>query len=188
MANSTRVKRGVSRDEWILEGLTVLNENGVDHVTVRNLARRLGIARSGFYWHFKDRDAFLEAMLDGWESLMTRAISENEEIGSLDPVERLRRIAELVLDFDLCAYEVALNHWAMQSKMAADRVRAVNAVRTRFVRSAFAELGFRRKELDARTVLFVCSTTWEGVSFANVSASRRRALISNCVKLLTRAD
>ena len=116
----------------------MLNESGVDQVTIHNLARRLGIARSGFYWHFKDRNALHDAMLLDWERLTTKTVSGNKVIPSLDPIDRLLRIAELVQDFDLSAYDVALYHWAMQSKKAASRVRAVTRRRSRFVKRAFA--------------------------------------------------
>ena len=188
MAQKAAVSRGVSRDEWILEALTVLNESGVDQVTIHNLARRLGVARSGFYWHFKDRNALHEAMLIDWERLTTKTISDNKEITSLDPVDRLFRIAELVQDFSLSAYDVALYHWAMQSKKAARRVRAVTKLRSRYVERAFAELGFEGEALELRTMLFVTFTMWEGTTFSHIPHKRRRAMIKERIELLTRTD
>ncbi|MDX2458827.1 MAG: TetR/AcrR family transcriptional regulator [Gammaproteobacteria bacterium] len=188
MSEKKVIKRGISRDEWVLEGLEVLNESGVDQVTIHNLARRLGVARSGFYWHFKDRNALHEAMLIDWERLMTKTISDNKEIASLGPIDRLLRIAELIQDFDLNAYDVALNHWAMQSKMAARRVRAVTRLRFRFVKRAFAELGFEGEALELRTMLFVTFTMWEGTTFSNIPQKKRQAMNRKRVELLTRAD
>jgi len=188
MVEKTPAKRGISRDEWILEALNVLNESGIDQVTVHNLARRLGIARSGFYWHFKDRNALHEAMLRDWERLTTRTISDNKEIASLDPTDRLFRIAELVQDFDLNGYDIALNHWAVQSKKAARRVRRVFKLRSRFVRQAFADLGFEGQALETRTMLFVCTTMTEWVAFPDIPRKKRRAMTRERIELLTRAD
>lgn len=178
----------MSRDEWVLEGLEVLNESGMDQVTIHKLARRLGIARSGFYWHFKDRKALHDAMLLDWERLTTKTISDNQEIASLAPFDRLLRIAELVQDFGLSDYDVALYHWAMQSKKAARRVRAVTKLRFKYVQHAFAELGFEGEALELRTMLFVTFTMWEGATFSYIPQSKRRAMIRERVELLTRAD
>ena len=188
MANSGPIKRGVSREQWILEGLEVLNESGVDHVTVHNLSRRLGISRSGFYWHFKDRSELLDALLEDWARITTKVITDNIEILALDPVDRLARVAEMVVDYGLYRYEVALNHWALQSKMAARKVRSVTRLRTNFVRQAFSELGFEGESLEMRAMLFALNTTWEGIMFPGVSRKRRLAMIRERVELLTHRD
>ena len=49
-------RRGVSKAEWLETGLQALSEGGVAALTVEGLAKTLGIAKAGFYWHFKNRD------------------------------------------------------------------------------------------------------------------------------------
>ena len=55
------------RSRWIEEGLTMLAAGGPEAVRIEPLATRLGVTRGGFYWHFDDRGALLEEMLDSWE-------------------------------------------------------------------------------------------------------------------------
>jgi AcrR family transcriptional regulator len=62
MKENTR--RGVSKDQWLEAGLEALTEAGLSAVTVHGLARKFGIAKSGFYWHFKNRDDLLRQLLD----------------------------------------------------------------------------------------------------------------------------
>ena len=38
---------------------------------VEALAARLGVSKGGFYWHFADRRALLDEMLDTWEKAGT---------------------------------------------------------------------------------------------------------------------
>jgi AcrR family transcriptional regulator len=181
-------KRGVSREQWIQAGLDVLNESGVDNVTIHHLARKLGVSRSGFYWHFKNRGALLDALLADWVRLSTEVITENVEVLALDPVTRLTRTAEMVLDYSLASYEIALRHWALQDKKAARAVRTATRVRLDFVRQAFAELGLTGESLEMRAMLYAAYTTWESPMFGNISRKRRRAMIEERIKLLTRTD
>ena len=188
MPDTANRKKGVSREQWILEGLKVLNESGVDHVTIHNLARRLGISRSGFYWHFKNRDELLDALLEDWDRNSTRVITENVRILAMEPAKRLVHLAETVLDYGLANNEIALNHWALNSKRAASQVRSVTRVRLNFVRQAFADLGFRGDALEMRAMLFALNTIWEDIQFSYVSRKRRRTMIRKRVEMLTRRN
>jgi AcrR family transcriptional regulator len=57
-------RKRASRADWFEVALRVLGEEGVQAVRVERLARELGIARSGFYWHFKDRQDLRNQLLD----------------------------------------------------------------------------------------------------------------------------
>ena len=63
MPAPTRTPRG----SWIDAGLRALAAGGPDAVRIEPLARELGVTRGGFYWHFEDRRALLEEILDAWE-------------------------------------------------------------------------------------------------------------------------
>ena len=41
---------------------------------VEALAASLGVSKGGFYWHFKDRQALLEEMLDTWEKTVAEDV------------------------------------------------------------------------------------------------------------------
>ena len=67
------------RSKWIEQGLRALAAGGPDAVRIEPLAQALGVTRGGFYWHFADRDALLEAMLDTWERATTDEVFERVE-------------------------------------------------------------------------------------------------------------
>lgn len=52
--------------------LTLLDEVGLDALTTRLLAQRLGVKQPALYWHFKGRQALLEAMNDRMLALAGR--------------------------------------------------------------------------------------------------------------------
>ena len=51
---------------WIAAAFDALADGGIDAVRVEPLAKALGITKGSFYWHFADRRALLDAMLDAW--------------------------------------------------------------------------------------------------------------------------
>ena len=56
------VSRGVSKAEWLEAGLEFLAQGSVSTMTIGGLAKQLGITKSGFYWHFKNRDELLRGL------------------------------------------------------------------------------------------------------------------------------
>ncbi len=95
MTETASRSRRLSADDWAQEALDQIAEQGVASVAVEPLARRLGVTKGSFYWHFPSRDALLQAALERWETV------EQEEIfGSLervpDPRDRLRALFQVV--------------------------------------------------------------------------------------------
>ena len=81
----------LSADDWAQAALDMIAEQGVSAVAVEPLARRLGVTKGSFYWHFPSRDALLQAALERWE-----LFEQQDVFGSLedvaDPSERLRAL------------------------------------------------------------------------------------------------
>ncbi len=181
----SKVRRGVTKAEWQEAALKAISEGGISAVTIEGLARSLGINKSGFYWHFKNRDDLLRQILEFWIHEDTEVISDNPKILTIEPRQRLVMIAELILDYDLNRFELGIRHWAMQDTKAAQAVKKVNQLRLDFIRKAFSELGFSGDDLEMRTMLFVGYHSGEAFIFREVSRKRRRSLITRRIDLLT---
>lgn len=85
----------LSAEDWALAALDVVAEAGVSAVAVEPLARRLGVTKGSFYWHFPSRDALLHAALERWEVIEQETVFGQLEAIS-DPRERLRSLFRLV--------------------------------------------------------------------------------------------
>lgn len=180
-----KIRRGVSKDQWLEAGLEALDDGGLSAVTVQGLARKLGIAKSGFYWHFRNRDDLLLQLLDYWSYQLTEIVSSNVQIIQLEPKARLVKVAQMIIDHDLNRHDLAIRQWARQDPRVAKMVRKVNRIRLDYLRRAFAELGFEGEDLEIRTMLFVCYHTWETPMFPEISRKRRRAQIVRRIEILT---
>ena len=64
-------RKRVTKAEWQELALKVLASEGVQGVRVERLARDLGIAKAGFYWHFRDRRDLLQSILAYWANEFT---------------------------------------------------------------------------------------------------------------------
>lgn len=81
----------LSADDWAQGALDLISEAGVAGLAVEPLARRLGVTKGSFYWHFPSRDALLKAALERWERVELEDVFAKLE-GIADPRERLREL------------------------------------------------------------------------------------------------
>src|SRR5262244_4170944 len=122
MAAPTRTPRG----KWIDEGLRALAAGGPDAVRIEPLAQALGVTRGGFYWHFDDRRALLEEMLDTWERASVDEVIERIERGGGDARARLRRLFDVAsVGGGLLRTDLAVRDWARRDDAVSDRLRRV---------------------------------------------------------------
>ncbi|UCD70374.1 MAG: TetR/AcrR family transcriptional regulator [Betaproteobacteria bacterium] len=149
------------------------------------MAKSLGIAKAGFYWHFKNRDDLLRQLLDYWTHELTEIVTANPWILSLPPKERLIRTADMVLDYELARYDIPIRQWALQDAGVAKTVKQVNRLRLDFVAEALSELGFKGESLEMRSTVLVRYLSMETAEFRGKSTKRQRNQIAGLVDLLT---
>lgn len=149
MAGPTRTPRR----KWIERGLRALAEGGPDAVRVEPLAKALGVTRGGFYWHFADRGALLEEMLDAWEQMSTDEVIERVEIEGGDPRTKVRRAGALSFSDDLLPVELAVRDWSRRDPAVAERLRRVDNRRMDYARSLFAAFCADEADIEARCML-----------------------------------
>jgi TetR/AcrR family transcriptional regulator, tetracycline repressor protein len=63
----------INRQLVIAEALELLDEVGLDGVSTRRLAQRLGVEQPALYWHFKGKEALLAAMAEQAMAPLTTA-------------------------------------------------------------------------------------------------------------------
>jgi AcrR family transcriptional regulator len=151
MAPPTRTPR----NRWIEAGLSALAAGGPNAVRIESLAQTLGVSKGGFYWHFKDRQALLEEMLDVWERTWVDAVIETVEAEEQDARSRLRRLFALAVASgdELLKIELAIRNWARREQTVAARLRQVDNRRMDYMRSLFGAICEDDDEVEARCML-----------------------------------
>lgn len=141
-----------SEDLWLTAAYEMLVTNGVDAVKVMPLAQMLGLSRTSFYWHFKDREALLAALLDRWEAqntgnLVARtkayADSINEALYNLFDCWLTRDLFDSRLDF-------AIRNWALGDAVVKAKLQRTDDTRITAIRAMFARFGYAPDHADTR--------------------------------------
>jgi AcrR family transcriptional regulator len=141
------------RSEWIDEGLRALAAGGPDAVRIEPLAHALGVTRGGFYWHFHDRRALLDAILDTWERRSIDEVIERVERGGGDAMAKARRAGALTFSSELLPIDLAVRDWSRREPAVADRLRRVDNRRMDYLRSQLAVVCADENELEARCMI-----------------------------------
>lgn len=150
-AKAERTRR-LSATHWAAAALDLIAEEGVRAVAVEPLARRLGVTKGSFYWHFPSRDALLQAALERWEQVeLDEVFAQLEAIP--DPRQRMRelflRVAHEVRSHVIYSELLkALDHPAVQPVM-----QRVSKRRLDYLMLAFRQVGMARVEAQNRAHL-----------------------------------
>jgi AcrR family transcriptional regulator len=137
--------RRLSREDWINGAIRLLSEGGLEGLSVNCLADRLCVTKGSFYWHFRDREALLDAVVDTWKRRTTSEIESFIRSGVGTPVGRLRRLVRIAISPQLEVpggpLEMTLRDWAREDARIAAIVRDVDERRLEFLEKLYRETG-----------------------------------------------
>ena len=164
----------ITQDQWLSKALELFAKTGEGGLRVEELARSLGVSKSGFYFHFNSREDFLQQLLDYWADEYTEVVTRNPLLLMTPPRERLLMISTLVFEQNLTEFDAAMQVWGNKDPDIARQVRKVIDVRLGFAGKALAELGFEGDDLTMRTRVFIGFLSGERQMFgANKKTAQR---------------
>jgi len=106
----TAARPQTDRDTWVRAATQTLADSGVDGIRVETLARGLGLTKGSFYWHFKDRRALLDAVLEHWRDGRIDDIRNRTQSAPGDEIAQLQHVID--------TYSLARNRRGMQVELA----------------------------------------------------------------------
>jgi TetR/AcrR family tetracycline transcriptional repressor len=81
----------LNREQVLTAALDLLDEVGLDQLTMRRLTTALGVQNGATYWHFRSKQALLEAMADEMLAGVVEAVTGPWDARVTDLARRLRR-------------------------------------------------------------------------------------------------
>jgi AcrR family transcriptional regulator len=143
--------------DWIEAALDVLSEHGIDRVSVEPLAKRLGVTKGSFYWHFKDRDDLLEAILGHWRRRATLQIIERIERADESPRDRFTRLMRLPFRGSSrsrrgAEIELSIRLWGRSDPRARAALAEVDQLRLSYIRQLLVAAGVSEADAPARAI------------------------------------
>lgn len=133
-----------ARARWVEAAIEALASGGLEAIAVEPLAARLGMTKGSFYWHFRDRAALVDAVLEEFEAEGAdgpiRMLS-----AETDPRARLLRLFRGAFDRPehLRAERALL---AASDERVASTLTRVHQKRRAFLERCYRDLGLSPKE------------------------------------------
>ncbi len=147
----------LSKEDWVQGAFEVLVGKGIDQVKISPLATALKVTKGSFYWHFKDRRALLDAMLDAWYQQKTLDVITLVDATDTEPAARLLALMQSsIMARAGNILEAAIRSWARNDTAVNKKVGKIDAERIDYVKSLLLQMGFdQRSALSrARVVCF----------------------------------
>jgi AcrR family transcriptional regulator len=138
--------------DWLQAALDMLISAGVERVKILDLAARLGVSRSSFYWYFTSRQDLLNQLLRHWRETNTRGIVGQASLPAASIMEAVvnifacwtdRRLFDPKLDF-------AMREWARRSKAVHRVVQQADEERVAAIQQMFQRQGYAANDAFTR--------------------------------------
>lgn len=108
----------LTRQNWLDAAIASLADQGHNSLRAERLAKRLGVSRGSFYWHFADVGAFEHAVLDHWETVaVDTPYADATATAQRDSSTALQALIRRVFRSPV-ALERAVRSWAATSPVA----------------------------------------------------------------------
>jgi len=147
-----------SEDLWLDAAYKILVESGVESVKVMPLAKELNLSRTSFYWHFKHREALLDALIHRWQEKNTGNLIAQTEVYAETITEAMLNLFDCWVNpklFD-APMDFAIRNWAQQSPDLKTILEQTDQERIKAIRAMFSRFHFDKEQADtrARTVYY----------------------------------
>jgi AcrR family transcriptional regulator len=154
MSATPQVRR--TRDDWLEEGIEVLAEQGHRALGVSRLARRLGVTKGSFYWHFRNVAQFHDALLEHWHKRRIKVAIREAKTGARPVVQ----LTEFLREHDTPQYDIAIREWARTSAKAAQAIEHSQGFRKQRLAEMLVAQGIDPDQAAARSQLVIWA--WRG--------------------------
>jgi AcrR family transcriptional regulator len=148
MENKQAVQK-LDRQQWIAVGLQVLADSGIDGVRVEPIAKLMKVTKGSFYWHFKNRDDLLAAILQEWVDTETQGLIDRVETLGGDATVKLLHLFEFATQIN-GRLENAMRGWSIRDPQIAAIILTVDLDRLAYTKKLFLEVGFSPLESEIR--------------------------------------
>jgi len=172
---------------WLEAAYQMLTESGVDAVKILPLAKRVGLARTGFYWHFKDRDALLDAMIQRWEDKNTGNLIARTEAYAESIAEAMFNLFDCWLDNALFdgPLDLAIRNWARNDPALQTRLDQADRRRLTAMTLIFTRFDYPEAEAKVRAMTMLYTQIGYLSMQIDESMDTRFALMPDYIKVFT---
>jgi AcrR family transcriptional regulator len=166
----------LSAQDWIDFALTTLAHEGSGALKADVLARRLGVSRGSFYWHFPDLGTFHAKVIARWKQVSTEAI-----ITDIERHETHEQRVDALLRHAFgrsAALEIRMRAWAGNNPEAARAVNDIDRRRREYLQRLLVEAGIAPPLAATRAQLLYWSYLGAALSRTRLTHERLEAVVA----------
>jgi AcrR family transcriptional regulator len=160
----------LTAQDWIDFALQTLARAGFDALKADVLARKLGISRGSFYWHFTDLGTFHARVIEQWKQAATEAIIVDIERHK-SPEQRFDALLRLAFGHG-ASLEVRMRTWAENNAEAQRAVSDIDRRRREYIERLLAEAGVAPTQAATRAQLVYWTYLGAAVSRSRLTGER----------------
>jgi AcrR family transcriptional regulator len=162
----------LGRQDWVQAALETFMEKGIEAVKVDVLAKSLKITRGSFYWHFKNLDDLLAAIIQEWQAVNTEEVMQQVETIGGTPSKQLLHLLEIAAKDD-DRLEKAMRIWAIHDTRAMVSIERVDKQRLNYLQHLFLQIGFSPTDAELRAhVIYSVKLGWVTIATPRKPAER----------------
>ncbi len=145
-----RTAAPIDASTWVRAAVDALKAGGVAALSVEALARKLGVTKGSFYWHFDSREELLRAALERWELSIGRDLDRLMQIN--EPLPRLTRMFQEATEKIEDSLFMAVSG-SSDNPVVKEFILRISDRQMGFTRQTLAELGFPEELARMRSFL-----------------------------------
>ncbi len=156
MARRTKEDALATRDSILDAAEQLFVKQGVSGTTLQHIATGAGVTRGAIYWHFLDKGAMFNAMMERVKMPLESAIQLLDQANAADPLEALR-------EYMMCVFRVTVDD------PKARRVFEIATLKMEYL-DELSAVRERRKQSQTEWMLRIESRIREGIANGQVKA------------------
>jgi len=171
----------LTAQDWIDFALTTFAHEGFDALKADVLARKLGVSRGSFYWHFTDLGAFHARVIEQWKQVATEAIIADVERYQSGE-ERLDALLRHAFGHG-AALEIRMRAWADNNAEAARAVSDIDRRRQEYIEQLLVGAGIALPLAATRTLLLYWTYLGAALSRSRLSGERLNRIVAELKRI-----
>lgn len=138
----------LTKEDWLIEGLRILQEFAQNKIRILYLCERLKVTRGSFYHHFSSIDEFITELLKKWEKDNTLALIKASSLAQ-STEEQIKKLGEMAMNKDK-AVEVAIRSWSYYHPIVKEYLEKVDNIRLTYLSNIFQQQGMTKEVAEKR--------------------------------------
>jgi AcrR family transcriptional regulator len=171
----------LAAQDWTDFALKTLAREGFDALKADVLARKLGVSRGSFYWHFTDLDDFHARVIEHWRQTATEAV-----IADLERYQSREERVEVLLRRALGhrnALEMRMRAWADNNAAAAQAVREMDRRRREYMERLLVDAGIAPTLAATRVQLLYWTYLGAALSQSRPSGTQLNRIVTELKRI-----